>query len=461
LPALLIAIALTVADLGAKSLWLDEGFTVVLIRLGWHRVGEILLSEQANMSGYHAALFPWVRLVGTSETAVRSLSAAFAVLCVPVVYGLASLMKGRAYGLIASVLFALNAFFVQYAQEARAYSMVLLFSTLSSYFFVKALADSSPRRWIAYVVTSVVALYAHIFAALVIAAQALFLLWRRSRVVAPMRAAILSFGAIVLLASPLLLFMSREGHLEWLAPPTWRTVLTVLEMLSGSGGRGLLAVYGVLCCLALVAASRQPSENWAIEFLMIWLVLPFAVTIPFSLAVKPIFVARYLIICLPPLALLSASGLLAIPTRPVQAVVGAIVCALAARSCVWYYRTPKEGWREATGYVQARSQPGDGIVFDPPYVRLPVEYYVRRLGAESRAPLPIFPPEPWGQIDPVTPEFSETVDEWARTHGPLPPRLWVMSRGDGQPLTGIPALVQRAEQRFPGVTLRLFSTTGP
>jgi 4-amino-4-deoxy-L-arabinose transferase-like glycosyltransferase len=94
---------------------------------------------------------------------------------VPFIHGLASRAFGRKAGVLAPLLFGLNAFAVQYAQEARAYAFVLLLVTASTYLLMRAAEAGSTWRWAAYAIVSALAVYAHFFALVVLGTHALAL----------------------------------------------------------------------------------------------------------------------------------------------------------------------------------------------------------------------------------------------------------------------------------------------
>ena len=111
--------ALSFYAIADKSLWLDEAFSVALARLGWSEMWRVITEREANMGLYHVLLHYWARL-GTGEFAVRALSAIAATLSIAPVYGIGARLFGVSTGIIAALLLALNAFFVQHAQEAKA-----------------------------------------------------------------------------------------------------------------------------------------------------------------------------------------------------------------------------------------------------------------------------------------------------------------------------------------------------
>jgi hypothetical protein len=111
--------------IGAKSLVLDESTSVWLAGGGLHGLWKILSGGDANAKLYYTLLDPWLGVLGDGEAAARSLSAVAAGLAVLVVALLGNRLFGRTAGLVAGLLLAMDAFFVQYAQTARTYALVV------------------------------------------------------------------------------------------------------------------------------------------------------------------------------------------------------------------------------------------------------------------------------------------------------------------------------------------------
>ena len=173
---LVAGIAIRFVGLARKPFWFDECFSVEVARIGWRNFLHLLWWREANMSLYYLLLRMWLRL-GRSEFFIRSLSVVFAAATLPAIYWLARLLYDRRVALIAAALFAFNAYSVRYAQEARSYALFLLLATLSSGFLVAFLRAPTHRNRIAYVAVSVLAVYAHFYALLLLAAHWLALRW--------------------------------------------------------------------------------------------------------------------------------------------------------------------------------------------------------------------------------------------------------------------------------------------
>lgn len=165
-----MALVLRLLLLGQDSFWADEISSVIRAQLNRDEFSELMRSVPA-MALYYALLRFWIFL-GDNEFTVRLLSVGFAVITVPLVYLLGKRLFHTKVGLIAAVLLAVNAFHIQYSQEARSYALVVLLVTLSSLFFARGVErPSSWRSWDGYAVFTAAAIYAHWYALLVLVAQ--------------------------------------------------------------------------------------------------------------------------------------------------------------------------------------------------------------------------------------------------------------------------------------------------
>src|SRR5690242_1424995 len=171
-----VALGLRLFCLTCKPFWFDEAFSVEMARVTWPNFLHLLWWREANMSLYYVLLRAWLHL-GQSEFFIRSLSALVGAATVPAIYWLGRLLYDRKVALIAAALCTFNAYSVRYAQEARSYALFLLLATLSSCFLMAWLREPSRRHRSAYILASVLAVYAHFYALLLIAAQWLGLRW--------------------------------------------------------------------------------------------------------------------------------------------------------------------------------------------------------------------------------------------------------------------------------------------
>jgi len=394
-----VAAVLRFHSLAAKSFWFDEGVSVAIARLDWYNFGRILWRREANMSLYYLLLHYWLHF-GGSEFFIRALSVLFAIASVPVIYLLGRRHFDSRVGLIAAALLAVNAYDVQYSQDARSYSLMVLLCSLSSLYFLKCLSESSRRNRAAYVVTSVLAVYAQFFSLLLVVAHWASLRFLVEQPVPHTRAKIRNdWRWIGLLVSPAVVFIvtTGTGPLRWVQRPGLKDVWVFALHLTGNGGPLLLLACATACLAALLPVwrtarmRRVPWEFWRYRFLACWLLFPLLLTLGLSL-VKPLFVPRYFIFCLPALLLLVARGVTRLRSTALIVPALLFVLILSLRGTVGYYKLDidiqRDDWREATYYLLNHARPGDALLFHVPMGRMPYEFYHSAVGP---APVVLYP----------------------------------------------------------------------
>jgi mannosyltransferase len=420
-----IAAVLLALSIGEKGLWLDEALSVQRASLDWRSLWTELSTTQANMGLYYILLKAWVAIAGTTEAAVRSLSAVIAVATLPLVYFLARRIFDARSALAGVALLAFNSFFIRYGQEARGYSLLTLLVVASTWAFVRALDRPESRlRWVAYVVTGTLAVYAHFFGALVALAHAVWLVRERPR--EAVWRALGAWLAIAALAAPILAFVLFKdvGQIDWIPTPRAIDALHVLRQLSGDAGWWLLGLYGAACALALGRSDSRARLLW------VWLLVPFVVAFGLS-AFKPIVQSRYLIVVLPPLAMLAGAGIARVRSQPLAGLmlsVALVLSAIGVRD--WRHEADRQYWRHAARHVMANAQPGDAVGFYVYSARVPFEYYLDRLGLRRPdVDLVDLASTPY-IAGPRQPEPSAAVLEALATG---PPRVWLVRLQDGAP----------------------------
>ena len=393
------AVALTVGlglfRLGSRSLWGDEAFSVALAGQPAGEFWLVVTESQANMSLYYVLLKGWTAF-GQDETSVRALSLAAAVLAVLVLFVAAERLFGRRVAVLASLLLAVNPFFLRYAQEARAYSLVLLLATAATAVFL-ALEEhphGAPAE-AAYVVIGALAMYAHFFAIFVLGSHLLALAIARR----PLRAQVVRLACVGVLSLPLALFVlfRDAGQVSHLTRPTPTDVREALTQLAGGTGP-LLLLYGLAVLVGVWSWLRAADQwrRWPLTVAVTWATTPIVGAVVVSLG-KPLFAPRFLTIALPGIALLVAAGLARLrPAATLAALV--LVVALSVVQVARVQGKPQEDFRAATAFVLERAAPGDAIAFYRTSRRIPFEYYARH-HAERTLPRSLMPTSPYGRFD--------------------------------------------------------------
>jgi mannosyltransferase len=499
--------ALRLAHLAAKPFWFDECFSVELVRLDWRNFLHLLWWREANMSLYYLLLRAWLGIAPFSTQSgfyIRSLSVVFAVATLPALYWIARLLYDRRVALIAAVLFTANAYSVRYAQEARSYALFLLLATLSSSFLIAWLRKPIRRNLVGYIALSILAVYAHFYALLLIAVQWMVLrganfeefvgpsaetehdvgaLHNQATMGAQLRRAWKIIGITVL---PLLIFVAKTGTgpIRWIPRPGVHDLLVFFENLAGSNGGSLLAIYAFACIAAVAGAgikfwTRDSGwEGWRTQFLLLWLLFPPLLTVLLSQA-HPVFLGRYMIFCLPPLLILAAAGLARLRQSWMLAVVLTATLFLSLQGVAFVYAhdfdTERDGSGAASDFILDHTLPGDGVIFHIAGGRVPYEFF-RSLRAGENTASPTFRrslgpeilfPHSGAGLNPH--DFTgKPTAESLRNVAPSHPRLWVLLIDNGPQGTPdattsmmtqtLPELFPNLQRwQFPRVELRLYS----
>jgi mannosyltransferase len=483
----LVAAFLRLHDVAAKSFWLDEGISTAVARLRWPQFFLAVWNREANMVLYTALLHLWMKL-GSGEAFVRGLSVLFSVATVPLLYALGARLFGRSAGLVAAWLLAINAYHVRYAQEARSYTLVVFLAVLSTWLFVRNIQEPAEPRWGAYSVVSALVVYAHFLGALMVVAHAVSLLWlgppsvpwrdsSRNSSGYVWRDFLRSMRWFALCISPGVIAAVHVGGgtTSWIQPPTRADVMHFFEFMAGNRGVALAILEAALLVVAVLAIRRRrlvemrSLENWGLVLVLAWLFVPLAAVLAVSV-VRPVFLGRYMIFCLPALLLGVAAGI----TRLRPAAISLALCAALSVLCVQgtasYYRQDfdlsREDWRSATSYILDHAQPGDGIFFLT-FGRLSYEYYKSLRQPAAQGPVVLNWP---GGPEPEYRDFLvRPVAEMLGDARPAPDRVWLVLflDHDAGGRVNPTSTILRAwfgkgrrlirEQEFPQITICLFA----
>jgi mannosyltransferase len=435
--------------LTGKPFWFDECFSAEIARIDWRNFSHLLWWREANMSLYYVLLRIWLHF-GESPFFIRSLSVILSAAGLPAIYWTAKLLYDRRVALISTALLAFNAYSVRYAQEARSYALFVLLATLSSGCLIRFLKGPTRRNRIVYVIVSVLAVYAHFYALLFVAAHWLALRWvgipevdsDAQGTARQLRRAWVTIAAAVF---PLLVFVAKTGAgpIKWITRPGIRDIVHFSADLTS----GLPWIYLVACLLALIPLRKKTRasgdwEAWRVHFLFIWLLFPIVLTLILSFA-RPVFLARYMIFCIPALLILAAAGLAAIRPVWLSAALVGIVLLLSARFVPFVYGHDFDDERDASGaatdFILDHTQPGDAVIFHIAETRIPYEFF-RSVRAGENTASPSFMAQLGPEI--VFPRHGDGLDyrdftgkpaeDSVRSEVAKHARIWVMLMNNGR-----------------------------
>lgn len=475
-----------------RSFWLDEAFSAEVAAQPLGEIPEVIKEDTAP-PGYYLALAAWVRIFGTSERAVRSLSALFFVAAGLVIFFAARSLFSTRVALLCLSIYTASPLAILTAQLGRMYAMLILLSAASTFLFVRIFFSEDKPRWaeILFVVVSALGLLTHLWFFFLFSSEALC--WALfSRFKQPMRAVVLFAAPFVIYALLWLPSFYQQyrfagGGLAWAWRPTlidlgevpyWHARIFVLVALvlvfvawaklkdrlkdqrpvviivaaltlvlfAGPELRRVLASvsrpevikYRELVALATVVAlilafiARDKLKDRRIAILASLYAL--TLLVPFAVSMfKPLFFARYTVVALPAVVFLLGLILDSIYTRLVPLFCAAMVAVTVYGVAQYINGLPPCDDRATALYLSQHARPGDVVIFSG-MGRLPVEYYLKRFNPNGVPTIHSYPESLRAPVLPVPFQVSAAADARRlveRVKGEAPPgaQVWLFYGG--------------------------------
>jgi mannosyltransferase len=387
-----VAAILRFYRLGHQGFWFDEANTALLVHLSPGKMLQLLPQNESTPPLYYCVAWVWSRIFGSGEAGLRSLSAVAGVATVPVAYlAGAKLITPRA-GVVVAALAAFNPFLIWYSQEARSYSLLVLFGAASLCAFAYALEQPTGRRMGLWVLACALALATHYYAVLAVIPEALWLLavhWRTRA----LRIALVPLGACGIALIPLAISQSGTDHSSWIAriPLTRRLSQVGRQLLIGTGApahRLLLWLSFAVVALALVLLLRVAGERERRGARVAAGLAGAGLALVALLIIVGIddLITRNIILVWLPLALIVAAGLGARRAGLLGVAGAATLCVIGAVATIGVAldrNLERPDWRvvaHALGPGPAAGAPaGRAVLIQRDVNRLPLSLYMKRL----------------------------------------------------------------------------------
>jgi uncharacterized membrane protein len=405
---LLLAFSLRIHDLGAESLWTDEGTSWRLAKQGISAIIENR-SQTVNPPLYFIILHYWVRVFGDSEVSLRLPSVLFGLLSIPMIYKIGSAIFDKKVGALASLLLAIAMIHIRYSQEARGYSLMALLALVSMYYFIGILQTPSLARSTGYVIATGLLLYTHFYGLLIVLCQNIYYLtiltFSSDDTPLRLRSWILTQAILFLSFMPWLrvlitqVLVIQDGY--WIPTPSIQSLLETLLEYAGSS-RLLLGIFAAFLLLSFISLTRRRQGNakknvllqsaekwtWSIRLshnkmtllLLLWLVVPILLPFVLSQFSTPIYYTRYTLAASLPVYILVAKGLRSMGSLLTRSIAILFIIVLSlVRVDVYYGETTNEQWRDLANHIVKNAEPGDLVLLSPGGIGdLAFDYYFDR-----------------------------------------------------------------------------------
>lgn len=307
--------ALRIYKLDFQSLWVDELAT--LRRAEVESVSNIIYMAETidiHPPGIYIIYYYWLKIFSNSEFNFRLLSAIAGILSIIAVYVLAKKLYSEKEGLISAVLVAVSWFPIYYSQEARPYSLLLLFSILSTLFYWQIVKqflsdkNTSVSTYVLYILSAVITIYLHYFGTYLIFLQGVFLFFISMKT---------KKYFFKWLTAYLIIFIS---YLPWIpsmaaqfrggvgtgiySAPNFEGILDYLYYINNNS-RLIFILTIFIMLIAWLSFIRNNTKNKSSQFkslsgettfLLLWFFIPLICIIVLSHAVRPVFSYKNMII---------------------------------------------------------------------------------------------------------------------------------------------------------------------
>jgi len=213
--------------IGSSEFWFDE---IVSIQMAKDFFTVKTVPNEALL--YFKILAIWIKIFGTGEGIVRSLSAIFDICSIYLIFICGKQLIDKNAGLLAAFIYTLAPFSIWYAREARNYSLSVLFVLLAFYFFLRVLKNDKNIYWTLFLLSIIFGIYTAciifviipIFFVAVMTSSDFRKYWRKT-------AMILTIA--LLISVPYIMFyshtFSRVMGNFWIPAPTLKSTVFTLE----------------------------------------------------------------------------------------------------------------------------------------------------------------------------------------------------------------------------------------
>ena len=311
---------------------------------------------------------------GDSEFSLRLLSVGFGSVSIIAIYALGKLLFNKRAGIIAALIIALSFIHIRYAQETRAYTMMVLLSIISYYSLIKLTAQRSISYSALYLVSSILMIYTHYYGLFVIATQnifclTLFLKQRKAGEISIRQWILLQIIVVLAFIPGLFHMLKMRASMQksfWITEPTLDVLGQYLVLYSGT--LYLLVLFVIFALIPVIGLRRitrimefkavfrtdendnpEPgiSSGYRVYLLLLWFAVPILIPMLISVVSTPMFVACYAISATLAFYLLASKGLDSLRNRWAILALGAVILTLSiVRITAYYNNVTKPQWRE-------------------------------------------------------------------------------------------------------------------
>jgi 4-amino-4-deoxy-L-arabinose transferase-like glycosyltransferase len=369
-----LAAALRWYRIDAQSLWYDEGISAHQLTRTFMQILPAA-AQDTHPPGYYWTLKAWSDAFGSSELALRSLSAMWGVVAVAVTFLIGRRLFGSLVATLAAVLLAAAPLSVYYSQEVRMYSQLTALGLLAVYGYTL-------RKYWLFALAGIATLYSQYLGIALLAAVDLHaVIWFREQTRRQWIEWLIANVAIALAFLPWLpTFIAQQTHSLNTSPRTALGLATdTLTAYGGGVAQGDIYLWGGMLLIWFAVLGFALSKDWRATSLaaLMWL-MPLGLVLGLGFR-SGLYEVRYLTLGAPGLALLAGYGIVRVARWPALAIVLTSIALIpAALGLLAQYFNPglaRDDYRGLVADIQQNAQPDDAVLLVAPNQTEVFDYY--------------------------------------------------------------------------------------
>lgn len=406
---IIFATALRVYQIDFQSLWNDELSSIM--RSEFDKVSLVLKDwdEYGHPPGLYLLYYYWIKLFSNSEISIRIPSIIAGVSSVIFIYLLAKKIYSKKEGIISASFMTILWCPIYFSQEARQYSLLILFSIIVSYLLIviinrlKINNFSNKKYYILYILSSIFISYLHYFGLLLVAIQAfymliLFISKKRKNVHVIFLYLIIFLAYIPWIST--LIFYSNYDAVPHIPKPSFIDTVYFFEFLF-NWSEPLTKVVFFILLYFFIKTSYDFIKNKSFKnftelitqpeiILGLWLFIPFIIVYIRSIVSTPILTYRSLLISLPAAYILLSRALIKLPSFfKINYIIVISLLSLFTYDLFYnlnYYTKPtKDQFRESVKYIiDNNSKYPDSKILAYTWNTQYFNYYFKHFNSELR-----------------------------------------------------------------------------
>jgi len=446
---ILLGFSLRFYNLAKESLWLDE-FDGGILSAKQSIAYLLNPNIDVTVNTYHIILHYWMQIFGQSEFSVRFPALIFGVLSIFMIYKVGKEILNQEVGLLSALILAISPFHIHYSQEARPYSLLMLLSLVSIYYFVKFMRFNNKKDIGIYIVSTLIGIYTHYFIFFLLIFQNIYFFIyniKNKKLVKDWLISQCTIALIFLLYNPYFfkhIIRVINGGFSHLIPyfslfsiiKTFYIFILDFSFINADycipcfyvNPFIIFLVGTVFLSLVFLGMKRLfvykknfkelIYKNKKLVFLILYMTIPVIILYIISF-ITPLFQAKYVIYSSAPLYILISKGISGFKKRAKLPFIFLLLFLFSFVLFGYYNDITKEQWREASNFIDKYSKKDDVIIY--PYPTFVFDYYDVKIDKKrlipNNYPYPKDLPEAYGK-----PLKSGDIDKITSNYG----RIWLV-----------------------------------